>query len=148
MDFQTPQWICERMVQMIPSHAVTVLEPTPGEGNLVRALAGYKVTAPDDFFTTTGRYDAVVMNPPFSPMRQGYEILYAVMEMSDTIIALMPWLTIINSEHRTRDIFSYGLKQISHLPRTAFKGARVQTCILEMSKGWIGDTIFRDINRA
>jgi len=126
------------MVSLIPAGVRTVLEPTPGEGNLVRALAGYQVTAPTEFWEVSGRWEAVVMNPPFSPMDEGYRILYAVMEMSDIIIALMPWLTLINSEKRTDDINRYGLKSVTHLPRSAFKGSRVQTCILDMRKGYTG----------
>src|SRR6056300_890354 len=104
IDFQTPEWCCEYMVSLIPELSITVLEPTPGAGNLVDALNknNFNVTAPVDFWAVTGRYDAVVMNPPFSPMQQGYDILYSVMDMTDNIIALMPWLTLINSERRTK----------------------------------------------
>ena len=78
--------------------------------------------------------------PPFSPMKEGYEILNVCMEMSNTIIALMPWLTIINSERRTKKILDFGLHSVTHLPRTAFPGSRVQTCILDMQRGVSGDT--------
>jgi len=142
-NFQTEKWVCDIMVGLLPDDVTTILEPTPGEGNLVRALNGYQVAAPQEFWNVSGRFDAVVMNPPFTPMEQDYRILYAVMEMSDIIIALMPWLTLINSEKRTRDIKAFGLKSISHLPRSAFAGARVQTCILEMVKGFEGETSIR-----
>ena len=145
MHFQTPKHTCDLMVAMLPSGVKTVLEPTPGKGNLVTALSGYEVVAPEDFWLTSGRYDAIVMNPPFTPMKVGYEILYECMEMSDTIIALMPWLTMINSEKRTKLIMGYGLKSITHLPRNTFKGSRVQTCILEMQKGWDGQCGFSAI---
>jgi len=45
-DFQTPEIICNFMARLLPDGIVTVLEPTPGRGNLARALAGYQVTAP------------------------------------------------------------------------------------------------------
>jgi hypothetical protein len=138
MDFQTHPVVCKYMASLLPAGVSTVLEPTPGLGNLVRALSGYQVTAPCEFWEVSGRFDAVVMNPPFTPMAEGYRILYAVMQMSDIIIALMPWLTIINSEKRTADIKNYGLRSVTHLPRSAFPGARVQTCILEMQKGYDG----------
>lgn len=67
------------------------------------------------------------------------------MEMSDNIIALMPYLCIINGEKRTQDIMDYGLKSITHLPRSTFKGSRVQTCILEMQRGYKGQTIFKTL---
>ena len=55
----------------------------------------------------------------------------------------MPYLAIINGEKRTNDIMNFGLKSITHLPRSTFKGSRVQTCILEMQKEYKGDTIFK-----
>jgi hypothetical protein len=144
-NFQTEKWVCDIMVDLLPAGISAVLEPTPGEGNLVKVLQAkaYQVTAPSEFWDVSGHWDAVVMNPPFTPMEQGYKILYAVLEMSDIVIALMPWLTLINSEKRTKDIKSFGLKSISHLPRSAFPGARVQTCILEMHKGFVGETYIR-----
>ena len=142
MDFQTPPNVCDYMVSLLPAGVETVLEPTPGIGNLVRALKDYKVTAPVNFWDVSGTFHAVCMNPPFTPMPEGYKILYKVMEMTDVIIALMPWLTIINSQRRTSDIKEYGLKSITHLPRDIFKGSRVQTCILQMIKGYNG---FREI---
>lgn len=82
------------------------------------------------------------MNPPFTPMKTGYEILYRCMEMSNNIIALMPWLTLINSEKRTAKIFEYGLISVTHLPRNVFPGSRVQTCILQMQKFYNKETRF------
>lgn len=145
MDFQTPPPVCDFMVSMLPMGVETVLEPTPGEKNIVRALkkiGGYKITAPKEFWDVRGKFDATVMNPPFTPMNGCYEILYAVMEMCPVIIALMPWLTIINSEKRSADINKFGLRSITHLPRNIFPGSRVQTCILEMRKGYTGKTQF------
>lgn len=144
MDFQTPDKICEYMSSFLPSNAGTILEPTPGEGNLVKALKGYgNIYAPEDFFKIDfQRFDWIVMNPPFSPMKLGYQILNSCMLMSDNIIALMPWLTMINSVKRTNDIMNFGLVSITHLPRSIFPGSRVQTCILEMRKGYCGQTLF------
>lgn len=147
-DFQTRQDVCKYMVSLIPDGVETVLEPTPGSGNIVKELVGYRVTAPDDFYTLPGgRFDAVVMNPPFTPMQKGYDIFYKCMERSDIIIALMPYLTIINSEKRTRDIFDFGLKSITHLPRSVFKGSRVQTCILELERYWPLDPVFKQYQK-
>lgn len=137
------------MVSFLPSGNVgKILEPTPGEGNLVKELQGKgNIIAPVDFFTLEEqRFDWIVMNPPFSPMSLGYRIFYQCMELSDNIIALMPWLTLINGEKRTKDIINFGLKSITHLPRKAFPGSRVQCCILEMTKGYVGDTKFKTID--
>jgi len=147
-NFQTPKQVCRYMADFLPTNCGTILEPTRGIGNLVTELKTKgKVVAPDDFFKMEKtRFDYIVMNPPFSPMSVGYKILYDCMEMSNNIIALMPWLTIINGEKRTNDIFNFGLKSITHLPRKIFNGSRVQTCILEMEKGFNGGTMFKNYN--
>lgn len=138
--FQTPANICAYMSSLLPESAGTILEPTPGAGNLVNALDKKgEVFAPENFFEMKPRrFDWIVMNPPFTPMKTGYKILYSCMDMSDNIVALMPWLTIINGQKRTADIMRFGLKSITHLPRNAFPGAKVQTCILHMNKGYAG----------
>jgi len=141
-NFQTPTYICDYMASFLPYDAGNILEPTAGEGNLVQAcsLKG-NVIAPDGFFKMEKNFfDWIVMNPPFSPMKLGYKILYQCMDMTDNIIALMPCLTLINGEKRTADLFSYGLVSVTHLPRTVFSGSRVQTCILEMRRGYSGET--------
>jgi hypothetical protein len=144
LDFQTPDYICDYMSSLLEKSRINVLEPTAGEGNLVKSLEknGFIVTAPVDFWEINGKFDAVVMNPPFTPMQVGYEILYKVMTMTDRIVALMPWLTLINSHKRISDIFEYGLKSVTHLNRNVFKGSRVQTCVLNMEKDYNGACIF------
>lgn len=144
-NFQTPKNVCDYMSSLVPLNVNEILEPTPGKGFLVESLSNVaKVISPNDFNDVVGkRFECIVMNPPFTPMKLGYDILYECMEMSDNIIALMPYLSIINGEKRTNDIMNYGLKSITHLPRSVFKGSRVQTCILEMEKGYKGETIFK-----
>jgi len=136
------------MASFLPNNAGKILEPTPGAGNLVHALRDKgTIIAPQDFFKldkTEHEFDWIVMNPPFTPMQKGYEILYECMELSDNIIALMPWLTLINSQKRSAYIFEYGLKSITHLPRNVFKGSRVQTMIMEMQRGYTGETEYID----
>ena len=134
------------MSSFLPVNAGLILEPTPGKGRLVNAIKkrGSAVYSPVNFdLMENKQFDWVVMNPPFTPMKKGYEILYRCMDMSDNIIALMPYLTIINGEKRTKDIMNFGLKSITHLPRSTFKGSRVQTCILEMKRNYTGNTIFK-----
>lgn len=145
-DFQTPPYICKLMVSKLTlPKGSYILEPTPGEGNLVSALVagGYRVCYKDDFWSIPEivKYSGVVMNPPFSPMSLGYKILFRVMNMSDNIVALMPWLTLINSIKRTEEILSFGLKEVVHLPRTVFSGSRVQTCVLVLEKGYGGECV-------
>jgi hypothetical protein len=145
--FQTPERICDYMASFLPENAGLILEPTPGKGKLVKSLQNKgNVFAPDDFYLMTeNKFDWIVMNPPFTPMSEGYKILYRCMDMTENIIALLPYLAIINGEKRTQDIMNWGLKSITHLPRSIFKGSRVQTCILEMKHGYIGDTIFKTL---
>lgn len=146
-NFQTPIRICHYMVSMLEkSEYSTILEPTPGQGNLAKILADTAtVICPLDFFTLEKqRFDAIVMNPPFSPMDVGYRILFECMDMADEIIALMPWLTLINSQKRTEIIMRFGLKSITHLPRNIFKGSRVQCCILHLIKGYDQQTFFKN----
>jgi type I restriction-modification system DNA methylase subunit len=105
------------------------------------------------------RFDAIVMNPPFSKkytildnapkhlehsgMRMGYYILTKCMEMSDNIIALMPWFTLSDSDVRLRYLRSFGIKSITALPRKTFEYARIQTCVIELQKGYQGPVEFK-----
>jgi hypothetical protein len=148
--FQTPGYIAELMVSRLSCMVDVVLEPTPGNGNIVKELQRQRYTPvipkkdfwDMDFTNFTKRIDAIVMNPPFSPMKLGYKFLYKCMELSDIIVALMPWLTLINSKRRFKDIINFGLVSVIHLDRSVFKGSRVQTCILHMKKHFKGTTKF------
>jgi len=158
MQYQTPHNVCSYMASLIPKATKSVLEPTKGQGNLVKVLDGFDVTAPDNFFTLqTRRFDCIIMNPPFSAkyafgipenfehkgMRLGYYILTECMKMSDNVIALMPWFTISDSDVRLRYLKQFGLKSITALPRKTFQYARIQTCVFELEKGFTGETQFK-----
>jgi type I restriction-modification system DNA methylase subunit len=162
-EFQTPVHVAKYMVKMIPDGCVSILEPTPGIGRIVKEIsrkAKYEITAPDDFFLLTPRrFDCVVMNPPFSTkwcfldnapvnfnqtgMRLGYWMLTECMKMSDHVIALMPWFTISDSDLRLRTLNNFGIKSITALPRDTFAYARIQTCVLELHKGWAKPSEFK-----
>jgi|SRR6185437_5542643 len=157
--FQTPVPVCNYMASLIPGGVSTILEPTPGIGNLVRAIPSqYLVTAPEDFFQLQPRrFDCVLTNPPFSSrysfgvpsdfsrlgMRLGYHILNECMKMSDNVIALMSWFTISDSDVRLRSLKRFGLISVTALPRKTFQYARIQTVVLQLQKGFSGDTIFK-----
>lgn len=159
LDFQTPPDVCKYMASLIPPGAQTVLEPTPGIGNIVSQLSGFKVTAPKDYFKLDKqqRFDSVVMNPPFSSksafgvpdhlnrsgMRLGYIILMECMNMSDNVIALMPWFTLSDSDVRLRALKKYGMKSLTALPRKTFEYVRIQTVVIELQKGYKGETAFK-----
>lgn len=159
LDFQTPPEVCKYMASLVPTGARTVLEPTPGIGNIVAQLSGYEVTAPANYFDLDKkqRFDCVVMNPPFSSksafgvpqhlnrlgMRLGYIILQECMGMSDNVIALMPWFTLSDSDVRLRALKKYGMKSLTALPRKTFEYVRIQTVIIELQKGFKGETAFK-----
>jgi phospholipid N-methyltransferase len=165
--YQTPDYVCRYMASLIPDKAVSVLEPTPGKGNLVRAISekGFTVTAPTDYFKLPKQlhFDAVAMNPPFSSksaftdnappefinsgMRFGYEILKNCLEISDNVIALMPWFTISDSDVRLRHLHDYGLISVTLLPRKTFQYARIQTCVFQLQRGYIGHCEFKVFDR-
>ncbi len=161
MDFQTPMEVCRYMASLVPEYSARVLEPTPGIGNMVRACneRGFDVVAAEDFFSLNKelRFDCVITNPPFSSkyafnvpeglnkhgMRLGYHILTECMQMSDSVIALMPWFTISDSDVRLRSLKKWGMISITALPRKTFQFARIQTCVLELRKGFKGETSFK-----
>jgi len=156
-EFQTPPVVAEYMKSLIPEGVVSILEPTPGEGNILNLLSNYQVTAPANFFALDPqRFDCIIMNPPFSMkyaygvpedlnmngMRLGYHILLQCMKMSDHVIALMPLFTISDSDVRLRYLKQFGLKSITILPRKTFKYVRIQTAVFELIKGWQEPTVF------
>lgn len=165
--YQTPIAVCKYMASLIPTNAKTILEPTPGIGNIVNVLElnpSYDVTAADDFFLLNpkSKFDCIIMNPPFSSksaimenapigaevhgMKIGYYILKQCMSMSKNVIALMPWFTLSDSDVRLRYLKQYGMKSITALPRKTFEYARIQTVIIELQKGFKGETIFKTLH--
>jgi hypothetical protein len=163
--FQTPLPVAKYMVSLIPPGTKTILEPTPGEFNIVNLIKdNYTVTAPADFFLwERERVDCVIGNPPFSAqyanldnapmglnkagMRFGYYILSECMKISNNVIMLMPWFTILDSDIRMRQLHDYGLKSLTALPRNTFNYARIQTCVFELQKGYKGVTEFKVFDR-
>lgn len=144
--FQTPPEVAEYMASFLPENAGHILEPTPGIGNLVKAISAKGiVTAPRYFedIEKGSRFDYSVMNPPFTPMKEGYRYLLEVMDMTDHIVALLPWFIIINSERRMKALLDFGLVSVTHLPRKTFPGCRIQCCVLQLSKGYQGETKFK-----
>lgn len=173
-EYQTPPEVAEYMASLIPQGSWSILEPTRGNGNLYQAISKeitgrYKtdqlvLTAPDDFFLLNPSYNfhCVVMNPPFSTksailthaplelhgtgMLIGYHILSECMNKAPSIIALMPWFTIIDSDVRLRKLRAFGLISVTALPRKTFGYARIQTMILELRRGYSGPTEFKTFN--
>lgn len=175
--FQTPKSVVKYMIEMMEKHhdnyPISVLEPTPGHGNIVEALWESEnvisVYAPKDYFLDrddilSKKFDCVIMNPPFSKkscildnapefwkeakgMTAGYNFIYDALEVSDHVIALMPWFTIADSDVRMRKFLDFGLISVTLLPRKTFDYARIQTCILHLKKGFNGNTEFKYLRK-
>jgi len=145
-NFQTPPIVAQYMASILPENCGTILEPTPGLGNLVEAARGKGIVIAPEMFEDIAkgsRYDWAIMNPPFTPMKEGFRYLKEVMEMTDNIIALLPWFILINSEKRLNHITEFGLVSVTHLPRKTFPGCRIQCCVLQIEKGYQGNTSFK-----
>lgn len=160
-NFQTPEIVADYMVTLIPKKCRTILEPTPGKGNLVNALEKsdrpFEITALTNFWDLDDEfYDCVLMNPPFnkdaffdhSGKPAGYNmpcsfIIDTCMKRTDNIIALLPWSHITNSVLRVKQLMNYGLQTVITLPRKTFPGSRVQTCIVQLKKGYPEKTEFK-----
>lgn len=146
-NFQTPPIVAQYMASMLPNNCGTILEPTPGIGNLIEAARhNGNVIGPERFedIPEGSRYDWAIMNPPFTPMSEGYRYLKEVMKMTDNIIALLPWFIIINSEKRLKYIMDFGLVSVTHLPRKTFPECRIQCCVLELKKNYRDVTTFKN----
>lgn len=173
-DFQTPPNVAAYMVSLMPDNINYILEPTCGKRNILKAIGKSKRFAdsiifyPDDYFI--GREDlfkipfgCVIMNPPFSEgtcimtnapeewkklkgLQLGYQFLLDAMMLSDSVICLLPWFVFADSDVRLRQIMSFGLKSITALPRKTFEYARIQTVVLELEKGYKGQTIFKSLD--
>ena len=84
MNFQTPPEVCDYMTNLVPRYNFwkrengelikstlsedRILEPTPGEGNLVNSLKKLKrqIISPDNFWDIpeSEYFSSIVMNPP------------------------------------------------------------------------------------
>lgn len=165
MDFQTPPAMCDFMVSLLPAPRTgrRVLEPTPGAGNLVAAIkrAGHTAVCPLHVFAPgvvegarqftgpavwvssigSGQYDSVVMNPPFGKATDGerrrveWKITKTLMTRPVPIVALVPWLMLVNSDARLENLAGFGLDTVVALPRDTFPRVRTQTCIIRLIPG-------------
>lgn len=148
--FQTPKWLCDKIAKAIdlPNDS-TILEPTPGAGNLVKALTKFKVSTPvSDFWDLDDpihkeKFDAVVMNPPFSDAEC---ILMKCMQLSDMVVAIVPWITILSSDKRTSKIREWGIEKVWHLPRKVFSGISSSLMVIFLKKGYKGDILLEFVD--
>lgn len=157
--FQTPSGVADRMVGLWDSqeHPRRILEPCSGRGTLVTAArrvfadaeivsveisegycleqqqAGFQVIN-GDFFELdppSRKYDLVIANPPHSPMAMGYKMMDRLVDFSDRMVVIMPWLWLINSQAR-HEKWREHIRTAIHLPRSTFPGARIQTAIFDI----------------
>ncbi|MCH7761991.1 hypothetical protein IIA15_11430 [candidate division TA06 bacterium] len=154
---QTPGWAADILASLVdpPNSIFTILEPTPGEGSLIRALerrfrndSRVEIITPPppnwDFWEMPVRkVDWVVANPPFTPFTEVIKYLKAFFKFSDNVISLIPWYTLINSQRRVNYLVDMGLSEVWNLPRYTFPGTRVQTCIIKCVGGYRGKIEFK-----
>jgi len=168
-EFQTPPAVADYMASLLPyQQRQLVLEPTPGEGNLVRALqkTGCAVTAENNFFDLlkikypikmeTPVFDAVVMNPPWSwelvqnvpdwlttadkNLSCAQFFLQNCLDFAPVVIALLPWNSLLDSPKSTKIIKHYGLVSVTGLGRNVFKRVPVRTGVYNLQRGYQGKT--------
>jgi len=81
-------------------------------------------------------FDAIIGNPPFTPMKFAYEIieqcLFKRLNETGKVVSILPWNFIINSSKRARDYFPH-IMHVVNLPRTVFTGSRIQCAIFILS---------------
>lgn len=148
-NFQTPKPLCRFIIKHLEETydidtTEIVFEPTPGEGNFISVLKemgyGFDIPHPtDDIFEYKfpHPYRVIIGNPPWTPMELGYQILDLCFDNLDPynsiLVFILPWLFLINSDTRAKKYFPH-LTEIIHLPRTTFKGARIQSAIFFFEK--------------
>ena len=168
--FQTPDYVADYMVSLIKEEPRLVLEPSIGEGNLVKALwkrfpkchvLGFdtkQTTLKDDrleFFkldfmkvkdsylldTIGYRFDLILANPPFTPMLLSYGFFEKLINIQKRGVYILPYLFLINSNSRPKKYSQIvNVKNIINLPRNVFKNARIQSCILDVYDGETRDS--------
>lgn len=143
---------------MIDKEPKLVLEPSIGEGNLVKALwrrfpnvkvIGYDIEDmplkdnrlifyKQNFLSANINYvsDLILSNPPFTPMTLSYKFFDKCINIQKRGIYILPYLFLINSTNRPKYYSQIiNIKNIIHLPRNVFKNSRIQCCILDVHEG-------------
>jgi protein-L-isoaspartate O-methyltransferase len=122
----TPPAIVSRMIDMADiEEAMRVLEPSAGSGNIARELRKLPVTVSvcethpllrkhlerdgfdlvgEDFMTHRGKYDRIVMNPPFSNQQAATHVRHAfdLLTPGGKLVAIMPeyWFSAKQPHHK------------------------------------------------
>ena len=158
------------MVSMIDDKAKTILEPTPGEGNLINAVkerfSEVNIIAPENYFDWEQQeVDCTIMNPPFTDKQlittnashkvrelkgmaiTGY-FVYEAMKYSKEVIALIPYYFIINSAKRVEELMKFGFVSLTNLPRGVFGNLSVQVCVIHLRAGHSEQTLFKNYKRS
>lgn len=157
-EFQTPMYVADYMVELINYKPNLVLEPSIGQGNLVKALwkkypeckvIGYDIEETpliderltfikQDFLKADIDFkpDLILSNPPFSPMCLSYNFFDKLVKIQKRGVYILPYLFLINSNSRPHKYSEeIDIKNIINLPRTVFKNSRIQSCILDVYDG-------------
>lgn len=88
----------------------SIHEPCPGDGAIVRALSGYKVTVgKGDFFEDRGRYWNIIMNPPY---RCATEFVEHALKITERKVAALLRLTFLEGQRRYSMFKNSPLEQV------------------------------------
>lgn len=161
-NFQTPKPVAEYMMRMAkkywdqhkeyPGDMAEVLEPTPGEGNLIKAgndhgFTMYGPGSDQDYWNSwvyqqkPNYFDMVIMNPPFNPHTEMTCFMEDAMNKAPYVVALLP-VNSITSHKKLTLFMNYGLASVTMLSRNTFPN-KVAVCILELKNGHSGITTFK-----
>lgn len=157
--FATPEALAERLACEIPQDVETALEPSAGQGAIVKAInklrpdikvfscelmelnrkqfVGDSTHLKDDFLMLSpeNKFDVVVANPPFAK-NQDIEHFYKMVEHATRkIICIMSthWIHSNNKKEKAfREFLDNNNASVETIPAGAFKesGTSVETCLV------------------
>jgi len=158
--FPTPLNVANRVRELAGIHTgMTVLEPSAGRGALIEGIEGCKIDCVEkmaenaeylrqhfkavviqaDFMEIKpeAKYDAVLMNPPFSKRQDIKHVNHAKHFLKDggTLVAVMSVGVLFRQDKLTKE-FRESVSTIESLPNGAFKesGTMVNTVIVTYKK--------------
>ena len=128
-DINTPAWVVEKILDVIPGNVSTIWECCSGDGHITDVLRehGYEVISTDikedaeyDMFKyePSGGYDMILTNPPFSKKTKVLERLY---ELDKPFLILCPSF-MIETAARFELFQGHGIVLFLMKERIAFEG--------------------------
>ena len=161
--FETPESLADELVNHLPDSIWSVLEPSAGQGAIVRAInkkrpdtnvcycelmelnrmqfVGSSLYLNDDFLTLSPdfKFDAVIANPPFAK-NQDIDHFYKMMEHAEKIVISVMSNHWRNSKNKKETYFRNYLDSLDYklleIPEGTFKesGTNIAACVLVVKK--------------